>query len=166
MKKLLVIIALLIVTIPAQAGSYAGTWPRITERRELDAIACGTLPITRTDQDHSCRTVPSWNTDNTNCYAAECRFVIAFSAAKTVWHLDGCYDAQQNFSGLIWQTLPTCTGFLCGYIGNVAWSGRNSQPALDQAMVYSYQWNDGNLASCDVTHQTVHTYQGLFYGTY
>lgn len=163
MKKSLLILVLCLIPAIALAGSYTGSWPNIGQTKALDAIACATQALTRTDQDHSCREVPSWNKNSTSAYAAECRFVMALSGVKTVWHLDGTYDANQNFTGTITQTLPTCTGFLCGIMGTVHWYGRSPMPP----QTYSYGWNDGYGAQCDVIRLPGSgQIAGDFYGNY
>lgn len=160
MKKLT--LALLLIPSVALAGSFVGTWPNIGQRRELDALACATQALTRADQDHSCAFTSAWTSGN---LAAECRFVMALTGQKTVWHLEGKYAAgTDNFTGIIWQTLPTCTGFLCGAVGTVWWTGRS--PAVPPTKFYSYQWSaTQNTAVCEVGRANGQT-TGLFYGSY
>lgn len=145
----------------AFVGSYRSTWPNISVRKELDALACGVAPLLRTDQDHYCASTSAWTSGN---YAAECRFVMEFTGIKTVWHLEGNYNSTptgQDFKGTVWQTLPTCTGFVCGYIGTITWYGRSPMPP----QLYEYEWNTGNAAECAVDRFNGQV-QGQFYGSY
>lgn len=157
------LISLFLLTNTATAGSYTGTWPNIATSKPVDALACATQALTVQTEDHKCLPAATWNKNSTNVYAAECRFVMALSVVKTVWHLEGSYDDKQNFTGQIWQTLPTCTGFLCSYIGSVYWYGRSPTPP----QVYDYQWNDGYGAECAVDRLPGNgQIAGDFYGSY
>lgn len=146
MKKILVLV-LCLITVPALAGSFSGSWSGIgANKAAVDATACATMALTRTDQDHRCYEVSAYNTNNPNAYAAECRFVMNLTGNKTQWRIDGTYDANQVFTGNIWQTLPTCTGFLCGAIGTVQWIGRSPAPFKN----YFYFFASGGSAQCEI----------------
>jgi hypothetical protein len=162
MKKLLILVSVLLITGTALAGSFTGSWPGIgANKAAVDATACATTALTRTDQDHRCYEVASANRNNTNAYAAECRFVMNLTGNKTQWRIDGAYDANQVFVGSIWQTLPACTGFLCGSIGTVQWIGRSPAPLKN----YYYFFNSGNTAQCEIV-GSPNNARALFSGSY
>jgi hypothetical protein len=156
--KQLVLITLLLISAPAKAGSYSGTWPNMNTFRVLDALACATMALHAPNGTWKCAAGNAWTVGNNS---AECMFVFPFNGVKTVWHLEGSYNDAGDWSGNIWQTTPSCTGFLCSYIGTVNWYGRSPMPPA----TYSYVWSDGNTAGCDVTRSNGVTI-GLFYGSY
>lgn len=161
MRTILVTAVLLaFAVLPARAGSYQGTWPNIGTNKSLDALQCATQAIHKTDQTWNCAATSPRTAGNT---AAECLFVMVLSGEKVRWRLEGKYDANSNWTGAISRTYPSCTGFLCGYVGQVWWSGRNTNPAS-----YSYQWvGTGNTAGCDVSKKRPNeSVTGLFYGSY
>lgn len=156
MKNTFVFIAIIAVGLfaqPAAAGSYQGNWPNIGTSKVLDALQCSTQALHKPDQTWQCATTSSAIAGN---QAAECLFVMVLSGEKVRWRLEGRYDQRDNWTGFIWRTQPACNTFLCNYVGQVWWSGRNTNLAS-----YSYQWVSGNTADCYVSSRL-----GLFSGSY
>lgn len=149
------------VDVDEEAASFTGSWDQIGQRKVLDALACSVQALQRTDKPHSCAEVaPSAPGHST----AECSFTMNLTGNRAVWRLDGTYDAKGTFTGLIVQTTPSCSGFLCGALGTVRWYGRGTQ--LPQQ--YLYSWVGSGLgAHCDVMKLPGSgQVAGDFYGSY